>query len=168
MEFAVGLLSKINSCCRAYTDAQKAVRRQMGAPLSLDRYIIMKERLKRGELATDNNPVPAIVAPVIIHAPAELPPRIIRTFANVYSPDLTTPTKIKLKINDEIDCSICMDPDAKGIQLTLDDCGHQFCYGCATQWLNQNNSCPICRGAISRTEIKRCEDFMKLMGMYMN
>ena len=168
-EIAVGLLSKINSCCRAYSDRQKEVRRAMGAPLSLDRYLMMKERLRRGEASTSANPVPAVTAPVVPPNPEPAPPPRMRIATRrIYSPDLETPTKIKLKINDEIECAICMDPEARGVELRLADCGHTFCFGCATQWLNQNNSCPICRAVISRTEIKRCEDFMKLMSMYMN
>ena len=167
-EIAVGLLSKINSCCRAHSERQKEVRRAMNAPLSLDRYLMMKERIKRGESSTSANPVPAVTNPVVPPNPVpEPPPRVVRTVVRVNRPDLETPTKIKLNICDAIECAICMDPDAHGVQLKLDDCGHSFCYGCATEWFNQNNSCPICRGAITRTEIQRCEDFMKLMTMYM-
>lgn len=53
--------------------------------------------------------------------------------------------KIKLKNNTEI-CSICMNNENnKYLKL---NCGHIFHSKCIKHWLEQKNSCPLCRNII--------------------
>ena len=53
--------------------------------------------------------------------------------------------KLKLKNNNEI-CSICMD-NGNNKYLKL-KCNHIFHLKCIKQWIEQNNSCPLCRNTI--------------------
>jgi hypothetical protein len=46
-------------------------------------------------------------------------------------------------------CSICVDPVQSGELVTLMHCDHWFHGECITTWLNDHNTCPICRKSIS-------------------
>jgi len=46
-----------------------------------------------------------------------------------------------------MNCPICLDDDPP-LDRTLDECGHRFHSECIFKWLDENNSCPICRHPI--------------------
>jgi hypothetical protein len=43
-------------------------------------------------------------------------------------------------------CPICLEDDP--LDRTLYDCGHRFHSECVFKWLDENNSCPVCRHPI--------------------
>jgi hypothetical protein len=45
-----------------------------------------------------------------------------------------------------IECSICLEPEARVPTRTA--CRHTFCAVCIRQWLERNESCPLCRGEV--------------------
>ncbi|XXG56940.1 hypothetical protein AAC387_Pa03g4233 [Persea americana] len=45
-------------------------------------------------------------------------------------------------------CTICLDEYSRGAILTQLPCSHDFHGGCIEKWLNESNSCPICRSPI--------------------
>lgn len=45
-------------------------------------------------------------------------------------------------------CAICLGEYSCGMMVTGLPCSHDFHRGCIERWLNQNNSCPICRSPI--------------------
>ena len=47
------------------------------------------------------------------------------------------------------DCSICIEKVDRGFKL---ECGHCFHSGCLNRWLEEKNSCPICRHPIQNGE----------------
>jgi len=46
------------------------------------------------------------------------------------------------------ECPVCL--EEKSIYLKM-KCGHTLCLTCANNWFNENQSCPVCRNAISHT-----------------
>ena len=42
-------------------------------------------------------------------------------------------------------CPICINGVEVGTEMRRLQCSHIFCYACIGRWLNENNSCPICR-----------------------
>lgn len=47
-------------------------------------------------------------------------------------------------------CVICQCPFSIGV-LTV--CGHQFCKGCITMWFAAHHNCPVCKRALSRSNL---------------
>ncbi|KAJ6220674.1 hypothetical protein RDWZM_006486 [Blomia tropicalis] len=43
-------------------------------------------------------------------------------------------------------CPICLETIER--RATAYDCGHQFCYDCISQWMQQRNRCPLCRQVV--------------------
>ncbi|KAI9835621.1 MAG: hypothetical protein M1838_005270 [Thelocarpon superellum] len=63
--------------------------------------------------------------------------------------------KIEMKMLDEqgkVDCSICMDEVPVGDEVTELPCHHWFHTQCATAWLTEHDTCPICRKGITPKE----------------
>ncbi len=59
-------------------------------------------------------------------------------------------TRLNIEINDEEvnseeTCSVCLESNVN----CETNCSHHFHVGCLSQWINRNNSCPLCRGNIS-------------------
>ncbi|KAI1177486.1 hypothetical protein F4777DRAFT_207415 [Nemania sp. FL0916] len=46
------------------------------------------------------------------------------------------------------ECTICIDEVKVGDEVVVLPCGHWFHEECASLWLKQHNSCPVCRAAI--------------------
>mmetsp|Transcript_7725 Transcript_7725/g.8974 ORF Transcript_7725/g.8974 Transcript_7725/m.8974 type:complete len:525 (+) Transcript_7725:75-1649(+) len=46
--------------------------------------------------------------------------------------------------NSHNECSICYEPNSVGVTV-LGECGHRFHRECISRWLNDKESCPICR-----------------------
>ncbi len=46
------------------------------------------------------------------------------------------------------ECSICMDLDNTKAWIIL-PCGHKFHNSCIVQWLNTQQTCPICRHTVT-------------------
>ncbi|KAG9248454.1 hypothetical protein BJ878DRAFT_26008 [Calycina marina] len=46
------------------------------------------------------------------------------------------------------ECSICMDDVEIGTEVVVLHCNHWFHKECASRWLNEHDTCPICRKAI--------------------
>tara|TARA_B100001057_G_C22766194_1_gene917748 strand:+ start:337 stop:1020 length:684 start_codon:yes stop_codon:yes gene_type:complete len=44
-------------------------------------------------------------------------------------------------LDSKITCPICCEDFNSGVETV---CNHQFCKDCITEWLNENNKCPIC------------------------
>ena len=60
--------------------------------------------------------------------------------------------KVDLKmLGDEgkAECSVCMDEVPLGDEVTSLPCSHWFHTACATAWLNEHDTCPICRKGIT-------------------
>eukprot|EP01062_Namystynia_karyoxenos_P032976 TRINITY_DN24281_c0_g4_i1.p1 TRINITY_DN24281_c0_g4~~TRINITY_DN24281_c0_g4_i1.p1 ORF type:complete len:197 (+),score=54.17 TRINITY_DN24281_c0_g4_i1:122-712(+) len=53
--------------------------------------------------------------------------------------------------SDCFDCAICMD---KAAEPVVTQCGHLFCWGCLSQWLDRGeNSCPVCKAGCSKESL---------------
>lgn len=76
-----------------------------------------------------------------IHYPRQVPSQI-RT--------ITLPNPIILNNLQTEECSICMDLDNTKAWIML-PCGHKFHNSCIVQWLNTQQTCPICRHNVSVT-----------------
>ncbi len=50
-----------------------------------------------------------------------------------------------VQVNSEETCSICLENNVN----CETNCSHHFHAACLSQWINKNNSCPLCRGNIS-------------------
>ena len=46
----------------------------------------------------------------------------------------------------DIECMICTDPLDQ--PTVIADCGHEFCKACITDWNQNKDTCPTCRGDI--------------------
>lgn len=46
------------------------------------------------------------------------------------------------------ECSVCMDDVAIGDEVVALPCTHWFHEACASAWLSEHNTCPICRKGI--------------------
>lgn len=54
--------------------------------------------------------------------------------------------KLKIKINKEqVECSICFDPIKLEEKIYRIPCEHKFHIICINSWLDDNNTCPLCR-----------------------
>ncbi|RWR77156.1 E3 ubiquitin-protein ligase MBR1-like protein [Cinnamomum micranthum f. kanehirae] len=51
-------------------------------------------------------------------------------------------------MNSSDTCSICLDEYSRGMIVTRLPCSHDFHQGCIERWLNETNSCPLCRAMI--------------------
>lgn len=76
---------------------------------------------------------------------------------DVESHDAVTNEKVKdletvFMIKDEFKCGICFDLIATAACL---NCGHICCYKCINQWLVRDETCPICRIKVTRTQLHR-------------
>ena len=54
---------------------------------------------------------------------------------------------IYVQISAVEECTICQEYLTMPVQLI--QCSHFYCQSCIIQWLETNNSCPICRKAIT-------------------
>ena len=45
-------------------------------------------------------------------------------------------------------CAICLEDFVVGAELTVMPCSHEFHQSCATAWLEQSQTCPLCRCAM--------------------
>jgi Ring finger domain len=59
-----------------------------------------------------------------------------------------TAKKTNNTTNDE-SCVICLGPIRTPTHG--DNCTHQFCFNCILRWMNNNNTCPLCRKVLSET-----------------
>ena len=51
----------------------------------------------------------------------------------------------------DLECTVCYnESEVKALIITR--CNHLFCFGCITRWLQSNNTCPMCRSRIVRSE----------------
>ncbi len=50
----------------------------------------------------------------------------------------------------KVECTICMDELHKGDEVSVLPCKHWFHPECATIWLKEHNTCPICRAPIEQ------------------
>ncbi|MES1914420.1 MAG: hypothetical protein MHM6MM_006496 [Cercozoa sp. M6MM] len=48
------------------------------------------------------------------------------------------------------ECAICLDSPSDPV---VTRCGHLYCWPCLFKWLERSNSCPICKGAVSRDTV---------------
>ncbi|KAH7313088.1 hypothetical protein BKA65DRAFT_412168, partial [Rhexocercosporidium sp. MPI-PUGE-AT-0058] len=46
------------------------------------------------------------------------------------------------------ECSVCMDDVTTGVEVVVLPCAHWFHEACASAWLSEHNTCPICRKGI--------------------
>ncbi|KAL2060934.1 hypothetical protein VTL71DRAFT_8986 [Oculimacula yallundae] len=46
------------------------------------------------------------------------------------------------------ECSVCMDDVTMGVEVVVLPCSHWFHETCASAWLSEHNTCPICRKSI--------------------
>ena len=46
------------------------------------------------------------------------------------------------------ECSVCMDDVTIGVEVVVLPCSHWFHEACASAWLSEHNTCPICRKGI--------------------
>lgn len=49
------------------------------------------------------------------------------------------------KEHEEEICYICMDHYRMGTRVLTLPCKHTFCRRCVVKWLNENDTCPVCR-----------------------
>lgn len=50
------------------------------------------------------------------------------------------------------ECSVCMDDVTIGTEVVMLPCSHWFHEACASMWLGEHNTCPICRKGIDGSE----------------
>jgi len=55
---------------------------------------------------------------------------------------------------DDWECSICSGDSQEDV-VRLKTCGHSYHSSCLTEWINKNNSCPLCRVTIETNYIDR-------------
>jgi len=69
--------------------------------------------------------------------------------ATTGSPSITTYAIKRTPTQTEERCSICMDPYINEDMLKVLPCRHFFHSHCATGWLNDHNSCPMCKRKVT-------------------
>ncbi|CAN4124066.1 unnamed protein product [Withania somnifera] len=52
---------------------------------------------------------------------------------------------------EEEECGICMETDSK---VVLPNCSHSMCMGCFHDWYIRSQSCPYCRGSLTRVNTR--------------
>ncbi|CZT43515.1 related to zinc finger protein 364 [Rhynchosporium secalis] len=52
------------------------------------------------------------------------------------------------------ECSVCMDDVVTGVEVVVLPCSHWFHESCATAWLSEHNTCPICRKGIDSEQTR--------------
>jgi len=62
---------------------------------------------------------------------------------------------VRVRIIDKHDgeCCICLEHYKDGTGVGLLDCGHHMHNDCITDWLDHNDSCPLCRSVVFGVEI---------------
>ncbi|KAJ7980602.1 E3 ubiquitin-protein ligase RING1 [Quillaja saponaria] len=61
-------------------------------------------------------------------------------------------------INENLQCSVCLDDFDVGVQAKEMPCKHKFHSGCILPWLDLHSSCPVCRFQLPADESKRDSD----------
>jgi len=59
------------------------------------------------------------------------------------------------KASSSPNCVICLSPMDFGTKLATTKCGHVFCHGCISKWVEQRRICPVCRKPCAETDL--CE-----------
>jgi hypothetical protein len=49
------------------------------------------------------------------------------------------------KLSEKQTCAICLDVPKPGSRSTLENCSHEFCFTCISEWSLTINSCPLCK-----------------------
>lgn len=63
-------------------------------------------------------------------------------------------------------CAICLEDYSHGDMVSQTHCGHTFHYGCLQEWLESQNTCPMCRSAIAAPRATPAElELRATMGM---
>lgn len=60
-----------------------------------------------------------------------------------------------IKVEDELQCSVCLDEFEIGAEAKEMPCRHRFHSGCILPWLEMHSSCPVCRFQLPADESKR-------------
>ena len=53
-------------------------------------------------------------------------------------------------------CCICL--DNKSTLFSVIPCRHEFCDSCIFEWLEKNQTCPLCRCKVDKTLMTKCRD----------
>ena len=53
-------------------------------------------------------------------------------------------------------CAICL--DKKCTTFACIPCKHEFCDKCIFEWLEKNQTCPLCRCKVDKTMMIKCRD----------
>ena len=53
-------------------------------------------------------------------------------------------------------CAICL--DNKTTTFAVIPCNHVFCDSCIFEWLEEHQTCPLCRCKANKTMMKQCRD----------
>lgn len=59
-----------------------------------------------------------------------------------------------VKIEETVQCSVCLDECEVGCEVKEMPCGHKFHDGCILPWLELHSSCPVCRHQLPSDESK--------------
>ena len=54
-----------------------------------------------------------------------------------------------IKIDDSLECSICLDDFKVDTKYCILECSHTFHHNCINKWFETNNICPNCRQAVT-------------------
>ena len=53
-------------------------------------------------------------------------------------------------------CVICLDNITSTFRVI--PCGHEFCDSCIFEWLEEHQSCPLCRAKVNKALMIKCRD----------
>ena len=53
--------------------------------------------------------------------------------------------KEKIELNNDENCTVCLDPFKIDDIITILNCNHKYHYNCIKQWTEKERSCPLCR-----------------------
>lgn len=67
-------------------------------------------------------------------------------------------------INDNLQCSVCLDDFEVGSEAKEMPCKHRFHSGCILPWLELHSSCPVCRFQLPADESKQDSDVSRNSG----